>query len=292
MSDSEAFSVIDSMSSTELQDDAGNTKPRRQISEAKHWVFTWNNYPDNAREILSSMSSSVSRLVCQTEIAPTTGTKHIQGYVCFIKKCRAIGKISQGVHWEKCVSFAKAIEYCKKAESRDPEGWIYEYPVPVDIMQVSELKPWMKEIYDMKATKPHPRTIYWYWEPVGGVGKTDFVKFMGITFRDSLVACRAGKSADILTAAVETANMYLFDFPREAEHSFSPWTALEQIKDGFVSDGKLKKTTRTLYFNRPHVVCFANWPPPRAAYECLSGDKLRVRHICKTVELCEICKLN
>lgn len=275
-------------SSTTSRGNTNSPAKSKQISPAKHWVFTWNNYPEDAREIISSNSSNVLKIVCQTEIAPETGTPHIQGYICFVDKVRPRGLWNNAIHWEKCKDIDASLRYCKKTESRDPNGWIYEYPIPVEIMQLSELTPWMKEIYDMKTTKPHPRTIWWYWEPVGGVGKTDFVKFMGITFRDTLVACRAGKSADILTAAVETANMYLFDFPREAENSFSPWTALEQIKDGFVSDGKLKKTTRTLYFNRPHVICLANWPPPQEAYRCLSGDKLRVRHIVKTEELNEI----
>lgn len=261
-----------------------NNSKSRQISPAKHWFFTWNTYPITAREVLSSNRSNVKTIVCQTEIAPTTGTKHIQGYIEFANKVRPMTLFPSGIHWEKCKSPEKARAYCSKEESFDKDGWRLEYPEPpepLEIMTLDEVnaKPWMKEIHDLIATKPHKRTIYWYWEPVGGVGKTDFVKFIAHTYKEKVIVCRASKSADILTCVTERGKMYLFDFPREAELTFSPWLALEQVKDGFVSDGKLKKETRNLVFNRPHVVCFANWPPPEAASRALSGDKLKVIEI-------------
>ena len=58
------------------------TNPR-----GKRWVFTWCNYPENWREILTKgnnpnlwSSDKIKYLVAEKEYAPTTGMAHIQGY--------------------------------------------------------------------------------------------------------------------------------------------------------------------------------------------------------------------
>ncbi|KAH0785549.1 Rep [Histomonas meleagridis] len=58
--------------------------PRRTIvnPRAKRWVFTWNNPPDTWKETLESFSM-VSYMIAEVEFAPSTGTKHIQGYIRF-----------------------------------------------------------------------------------------------------------------------------------------------------------------------------------------------------------------
>lgn len=267
---------------------------QKQISPAKHWVFTWNNYPADAREIISSKSSKFKRVVCQCEIAPTTGTKHIQGYIEFLEKCRPLSLFPTGIHWEKCHSADGSAAYCNKEESKDPDGWSLCIPrpkAPLKLMKAEDFTDWMQEIHDLiLVDNDDYRAILWYWEEVGGIGKTEFIKYMAATYGDEVVVCRSAKSADILTCATEDGRMYIFDFPRDAEHGFSPWNAIEQIKDGFVTDGKLKKTARRLIFNRPYVICFANWPPPESVP--LSADKLRVRYIGKTVELSKVGQLN
>jgi len=64
----------------------------------RNWVFTWNNYPENYKEILADLSAKY--LICGEEIAPTTGTPHLQGYMEFenprirksiFKKCKGMG---------------------------------------------------------------------------------------------------------------------------------------------------------------------------------------------------------
>jgi len=51
------------------------------MSRSKNFTFTWNNYPPDAKEQLVSLNASY---VCYShEEAPTTGTLHLQGYICF-----------------------------------------------------------------------------------------------------------------------------------------------------------------------------------------------------------------
>lgn len=249
---------------------------KKQISAAKHWVFTWNNYPENACEIISAISARCARIVCQCEVAPTTGTKHVQGYIEFRERVRPASQLPKGIHWEKCKSFEKAMEYCQKDSSRDPDGWRYVFPQPIRTINFLEFFPWQREIYNIYRSEPDDRKIYWYWEANGGVGKTAFIKYMVATFDDCVYSC-ATRAADILTVAETHYKMYLLNFTRDAANNgFSPWAALEQLKDGLVSDSKLKKKSRNIIFNAPHIIVFANWQPDVGH---LSADRLTVRNI-------------
>lgn len=51
------------------------------MSRSKNFVFTWNNYPLECKEVLSTYGAKF--LTYSHEVAPTTGTPHLQGYICF-----------------------------------------------------------------------------------------------------------------------------------------------------------------------------------------------------------------
>lgn len=65
------------------------------MAQSLAWIFTINNYTDDEIELLKSLD--VRGMKAGLEIAPTTGTPHIQGAVCFHKKkrkgeaCKALG---------------------------------------------------------------------------------------------------------------------------------------------------------------------------------------------------------
>lgn len=50
--------------------------------KSRRWCFTWNNYPENFRETLDDLYKKLEMMyICfEEEIAPSTGTPHIQGY--------------------------------------------------------------------------------------------------------------------------------------------------------------------------------------------------------------------
>lgn len=50
------------------------------MSRVRNFCFTWNNYPEDHEEKLRSFPHVVY-LICGREVAPTTGTKHLQGYI-------------------------------------------------------------------------------------------------------------------------------------------------------------------------------------------------------------------
>lgn len=61
-----------------------------KMASAKHWCFTCNNYTDESLEQLRSVHAKgkTAFLVWSQEVAPETGTPHLQGYVAFTKQTR------------------------------------------------------------------------------------------------------------------------------------------------------------------------------------------------------------
>lgn len=102
------------------------TKPSKDY---RHWCFTWNNYPteivnDNKWgqvglwiQVLSKLNYNY--IVVGEEIAPNTGTRHLQGYVQFksAKRLQTIRKAMEphSAHWFVCKGNAEQNRtYCTK----------------------------------------------------------------------------------------------------------------------------------------------------------------------------------
>ena len=74
------------------------------MSRNRNYCFTFNNYPD---------TSLVDNLICKyiaysKEVAPTTGTPHLQGYVTFVNA--------------KTVQQGDAAAECSEASSGEPQS--------------------------------------------------------------------------------------------------------------------------------------------------------------------------
>lgn len=91
--------------------------------KALHWCFTLNN--PSPSSLLSLGPELYTYLVYGREVAPSTGTLHLQGYVCF--KSRKTGaqvkKLLPTAHWEvKRGTPLEASNYCKKDGDFVEEG--------------------------------------------------------------------------------------------------------------------------------------------------------------------------
>jgi len=97
------------------------------MSLAKNWCFTINNPTDNDKDLLYKLSEAPScrYLVFQQEIAPTTGTPHIQGFVSLNTRKRLSGLkklVGDRAHLEVARGTAQQNrDYCSKSESAIPE---------------------------------------------------------------------------------------------------------------------------------------------------------------------------
>lgn len=81
----------------------------------RRYCFTLNNPTDAHRVGLSAIECVY--IVYGEEIAPTTGTPHLQGFVCFTNGRSIVGIVAEigGGHWEPARGTSKqAATYCKK----------------------------------------------------------------------------------------------------------------------------------------------------------------------------------
>jgi hypothetical protein len=100
-----------------------NQKRNHEHGYQKHWCFTFNNYTEQEARtidgwIRSRLKTSVKKAIIGREEAPSTGTKHLQGYVAFIQKWSGwqVARLWGGkAHWEPArASEQKNREYCEK----------------------------------------------------------------------------------------------------------------------------------------------------------------------------------
>lgn len=91
----------------------------------RNYLFTWNNYTEDSEKYLRSLAGV--RYCCGGyEVAPTTGTPHIQGYIMWkdAKSLSATIKLLPGCHITPASTVEEGIAYCKK------EGKYFEFGVP------------------------------------------------------------------------------------------------------------------------------------------------------------------
>lgn len=243
------------------------------ILRCRKWCFTLNNYTRVELSTLTQVFEN-DKYIFQEETG-VEGTVHLQGFVEFknARSLTSLKKINGRIHWEKTRNDTASINYCQKQESRT--GKTYSNFIPVfKTIETEQLYPWQRMVIDIINTNPDDRTIHWFWEPNGCTGKTALAKYILKNYYNAQYSC-ATKSADILTIADCTKNIYILNFSRCIE-GFMPWVALEQLKDGLISDSKLKKRSNNIIMDSPHVICFANWPP---CTDKLSNDRWNIVRI-------------
>jgi len=180
-------------------------------------------------------------------------------------------------HCEVVENINAAFEYAQKDDSRI-EGPFY-WPEPVkkckDPLEGKTYYPWQQEIIDIIKTEPDDRTIHWYWEETGKVGKSHFVKHIVLTHDNAHFV--NGKKTDIYYALEDNIKILLIDIPRPmSNHIGHLYTVLEEVKNGLIFSGKFKSKTKC--FDPPHIFVFANVPPDTHQ---LSEDKWNIRYIGK-----------
>jgi len=245
---------------------SSGTSKSKQDSRHTYYAITVHNYSEIELAVKNRLVDICKKFVYGREICPTTGNKHLQGFLSLKKPMRGTElKIPGNPHYEACIASAESNEeYCKK----DGDYITHGYPKPIEI--ISELYPWQKNIETIFLQKPDKRKIYWFWEETGNIGKTEFVKYMVI--KHKALFCSGGKHADLMNLVfnqnMDECTGVLFDIPR-AHRGHISYTALESIKNGMVCNTKYE--TGVKIFNSPHIFVFANYPPEDP--DMLSADR-------------------
>lgn len=245
--------------------------------KARKYCFTLFDITPEKLDNLSSYFLGLKRLkvIMGVETCPTTGKKHIQGYLESDSQIRGntLNKVWAG-RWTKALGNRLAnVKYCSKEGDVIWDDFKIKIAKPVKL--IDPIKDWQIKILKELEEEPDDRTINWYWSKEGKVGKTQFVKYVAKKYEGRCRFSTTNKSSDIVTIADECIDIYLFNFTRTTE-GFCPFMALESLKDGLVSEGKLKKEMRQIVMNSPHIYVFANYPPERNK---MSKDRWNINEI-------------
>ena len=249
----------------------------KQRSPRTTWCFTYHNYTkEELNNIISSISSKCGRYIIGEEIAPKTGTPHLQGFILFRTKNRpSCLKLTKNIHWEPCYgSIEQNIKYRSKSGIFHTN---FKIPRPVITLEENKLYLWQSEILEIIKLKPHERQIIWIFENNGKVGKSAFCKFLAIKYGGLMVD---GKGNDIMKAIhgykeenKEFPELIMVDVPRDSFNYFN-YPAIEKVKNGHVFCGKYE--SQQLIFNNPHVLVFCNEPPDLTKW---SKDRYYIKEI-------------
>jgi hypothetical protein len=156
-----------------------------------------------------------------------------------------------------------------------------------------EWRPWQEACLNLISTElqqPNNRSIHWWWEDVGNVGKSFFAGFLQL--KHNALCLEAGRKADLayafLNAISQTdVNIVVCDFVRTTQPNeeitpggisnsllLNVFAFLESVKNGRMLVTKYQ--SRSIVFKPPIVICFANWKPP---IETMSADRWKIVHI-------------
>ena len=242
-----------------------NTKT---INPAKHWCFTYNNHTlEVINTICSICSLYCSKYVFQEELS-STGTPHLQGYLCFRKKSRPFSIFKdRNFHWEIARSPAASVSYCSNRAKRKDGGIIRCSGLPqlhlqtVTTLDQGQFYAWQSKALEF-INRVDDRSIYWFYEGRGGVGKTSFCKYLCVHKHAMLVS---GKGNDVKYGIVKYFEQYhrypgivIIDIPRQLQQ-FVSYAAIEEIKNGLFFCGKYESAMAI--FESPVVLCFSNARP-------------------------------
>lgn len=153
--------------------------------------------------------------------------------------------------------------YCHKEQTRVAGPWS-DKPIYLgrDLVRTREYYPWQRSVMCIAKRKyVDPRAIYVIIDPCGNIGKSELTKSLAFNC-DSCVIPLGLSSAQIKAAITSThaRKNYILDLPRNGGNQQDLYSAIEELKRGFVVSsfhGKLKN----LFMDRPNVFVFTNKIP-------------------------------
>lgn len=262
---------MNTLSTVEHKGVVGNTKTTTLRSRG--WCWTLPNYKDEDYEKMKDFGHSCTlKFIIGKEIAPTTGTPHLQGYFYFKnpQTFDRMKKVCANAHWERSKGSPEAnYEYCKKEGEFVAKGMEKEETFKEKLNQKLlsryesvEWKPWQKSILDIVESKPDSRTINWVVDELGNSGKSFLTKYLALT---KSVIIADGKKDNIFNQVNRKLNddeeefeIVILDIPRSSL-GYVNYGVLEQLKNGCIYSGKYEGGL--CLFDDVHVIVFANEEP-------------------------------
>nr|QKV51327.1 putative replication associated protein [Crucivirus sp.] len=152
---------------------------------SRNWLFTWNNYTEADIGTVKTAwpaSGNFRGLMFELEVAPTTGTAHLQGFICFdsMKSGKQIKELSPKVNFRVMLG---SIEQNKTYCSKDASGVVVLGTFPMSqkdkgvrgIAGAKAPNTWGALVEDMKAGKTR-RELYELYPKLAGTSPSGFEK--------------------------------------------------------------------------------------------------------------------
>jgi hypothetical protein len=136
-------------------------------------------------------------------------------------------------------------------------------------MATVELRDWQQQLFDLLKEPPHPRKIYWVYDPVGNKGKSFFAKWLRSQFPlGDVETYSGGKSADI-AYQIDLPKIIVFDICRDPD--FMPNQLIEDVKNGIFMSPKYESVMKEIPV--PHVLVLSNSTPKHGTF---SADRIEL----------------
>lgn len=259
------------MSQKSQSEPGGNTKtPGLKTAQATvsipknqmyRWFFTLKMEECTVSQ-LSQLLKGISKEFTFSGEIGAGGYRHWQG--CFSLKQKEYfatckNHFPNSIHLEPCKNWFSSVNYCKKEETHICGPFDENSTFIEDPMEGLKYYPWQEEIISMIAKKPERRKIYWYWESMGGVGKSDFATHLCLLRDDVIVVSGAAKDIQYaITTMKKAPKVVIFDIPMDKE-GYVSYSGMEEIKNGRFFTTKYE--SKMFLMNVPHVIVFANFAP-------------------------------
>lgn len=273
-----------------MTDKADKSDVPRNTKGGRNWLLTINNYTEDDVKTLESLKPKLNKYSWQEEIGKS-GTVHLQAGLAFKSErtLNGLKKLLPTAHIEKAKNIWAVINYCKKKDTATGKNQDSSdnadsrlIVATDDPMEGLELHDWQEDLIKIIDQPPDNRTIHWWWEPIGGVGKTTFIKHLVMYRKDILYI--SGSAKDIMYGITKFVidnkrgpKVVFMNIPRSVEHV--SYNGLEQVKDGIFYNTKYK--SGMVVYDCPHVFVMANEKPLMAR---MSLDRWDIRNIGEDIE--------
>lgn len=245
-----------------------DSNSRNTIYRGRCWNLTWNNYTEDDILALKEYLGNENKYIIGKEIGESN-TPHLQGCIKF-KHQHTFDSLKNKFpkcHWEKTKNSNAMENYCKKQGNyitniKKSLREIYDEHLSILYNKI-DWKEWQLDVLNIINFVPtNYRTIYWFWEPYGNIGKTFLCRYIEWKYNTIIVN---GKQNDVfngiktyLDTKQEYPTIVLIDIPRTNEN-YVCYSTMEKIKDGLFYSGKYDGGVCRLL--PLHLLAFANFPP-------------------------------
>ncbi len=244
------------------------TKGRKKFTKARKHIFTLNNYTEEDYvNIVAHCEKKKWKYVIGKEIGKKSGIHHLQGFIeCknpisfnTIQKLlpRARIKIAYG-------TMEHNLTYCGK-DDNFAKSQTFQEKIDMQILETEyknvKWHEWQQKVLTIIDSVPNSRTINWFWDSIGNIGKSFLTKFIDLK-HDIIIA--DGKKDNIFNQIKihmeleKIPKIIILDIPRH-NIEYINYGVIEQIKNGLIYSGKYEGGKYR--FPYPHIIIFANSPP-------------------------------